>query len=254
MKTSELITKLISNITKKDAAGRPFCSAVVLAAGNSTRMSGCNKQFYSLCGVPVLAYTLRNLDACESVHEIIVAARPEEIELVWALAREFGIRKLTRVVEGGATRLLSASRGADVRDKRAKLVAVHDGARPLGSPVMMARTIDLAAKTGAAFPAVPMKDTIKMLSPDGYIDHSPVRSLLRAAQTPQVFDADILVAAYAKAAKDGVDYTDDCACVEALGKRIYPAEGETTNIKITTPDDLVLARAILESMRETADV
>jgi 2-C-methyl-D-erythritol 4-phosphate cytidylyltransferase len=245
---------LIPKIIKKDAPPRPFCSAVVLAAGNSTRMSGCNKQFYSLCGVPVLGYTLKNLDACENVDEIIVAARAEEIELVWELAREHGIHKLTKVVEGGATRLLSASRGTDVRDKRSKLIAVHDGARPLGSPEMMARVIALAAKTGAAFPAVPMKDTIKMMSPDGYIDHSPVRSLLRAAQTPQVFDADMLAAAYAKAAKDGVDYTDDCACVEAIGKRIYPAEGETTNIKITTPDDLVLARAILESMRETVNV
>ena len=247
MKIKKLVENMMDKIKKQDAGSRPFCSAVVPAAGNSTRMAGCNKQFSTLCGIPVLAHTLRNLEACEYVDEIVVATKPEEIPHVANLAAEYGITKLTNVVMGGDSRGVSVALGAAACDKRAQLIAVHDGARPLGSAEMIGRVIALAAKTGAAVVAVPVKDTIKMMSPEGYIDHTPTRALLRAAQTPQVFDAAVLKAAYAKAAQEGIDYTDDCAAVEAIGKHIYTCDGENTNIKITTPEDLILAEAILEA-------
>ncbi|MBQ1230534.1 MAG: 2-C-methyl-D-erythritol 4-phosphate cytidylyltransferase, partial [Clostridia bacterium] len=179
--------------------------------------------------------------------EIVVATKSEEIPAVAKLADEYGITKLSKVILGGASRGESAYLGALSCNERAKLIAVHDGARPLGSSEMIARVVELAAKTGAAVVAVPVKDTIKMMSPEGYIDHTPKRDMLRAAQTPQVFDAAILRAAYAKAMEEGIDYTDDCAAVEALGKHIYICDGENTNLKITTPEDLILAQAILEA-------
>ncbi|MBE6935262.1 MAG: 2-C-methyl-D-erythritol 4-phosphate cytidylyltransferase [Ruminococcaceae bacterium] len=247
MNFPELIHKVVDKIKHRDAAARPFCTAVVPAAGSSTRMAGENKQFSTLMGIPVLAHTLRNLENCPVVDEIIVATKSEEIPAVAKLADEYGITKLSKVVMGGASRGESAYLGALACSDRTRLIAVHDGARPLGSSEMIARVIELAAKTGAAVVTVPVKDTIKMMSPEGYIDHTPQRDMLRAAQTPQVFDADILRAAYAKAMEYGIDYTDDCAAVEALGKHIYICDGENTNLKITTPDDLILAQAILEA-------
>lgn len=247
MNVKNLVAKMIDKRKEREENPRPFCSAVVPAAGNSTRMAGCDKQFSTLRGIPVLAHTLMNLEACEAVDEIVVATRTEEIPHVARLAAEYGITKLTQVVSGGDTRGKSVARGAAACSPQARLIAVYDGARPLGTPEMIARTIALGAKTDAAVAVVPMKDTIKYMSDEGYIDHTPDRAHLRAAQMPQVFDAALLKAAYAKAEQDGLEYTDDCAVVEALGKRVYVCDGETTNIKITTPDDLILAEAILEA-------
>ena len=245
MKLKKLVDYMKEKLSERDAAMRPFCTAVVPAAGSSTRMAGQDKQFCRLREIPVLARTLMQLQACEAVDEIVVATRTEEIERVRALAAEHGVTKLTQVVAGGCSRGESVAKGAAVCSEKTRLIAVHDGARPLGSPAMIARVIALAAKTDAAVAVVPVKDTIKMMAPDGAIDHTPDRALLRAAQTPQVFDADLLRAAYAKAAADGIDYTDDCAAVEALGKRIYTCDGENTNIKITTPEDLISAERFL---------
>ncbi len=247
MNLKKLVAAMKDTLKEREEKTHPHCTAVVPAAGNSTRMAGCNKQFYSLRGIPVLARTLMNLEACRLVDEIVVATRPEEIPLVGTLAAEYHITKLTQVVAGGCSRGESVAKGAAACSSRTKLIAVHDGARPLGSPEMIDRVIALAAKTDAAVVTVPMKDTIKVMAPEGYIDHTPDRASLRAAQTPQVFDADLLKAAYARAAQRGIDYTDDCAAVEALGKHIYICDGENTNIKITTPEDLILAAAILEA-------
>ena len=127
MNIKKLVEKMMDKIKKQDAGSRPFCSAVVPAAGNSTRMAGCNKQFSTLCGIPVLAHTLRNLEACEYVDEIVVATKPEEIPHVANLAAEYGITKLTNVVMGGDSRGASVALGAAACDKRAQLIAVHDG-------------------------------------------------------------------------------------------------------------------------------
>jgi len=247
MKIRKLVINIMEQILQRDASARPFCTAVVPAAGTSTRMEGQNKQFSTLQGIPVLAHTLRNLQACDAVDEIVIATRAEEIESVRLLAAEYGITKLANVVEGGASRGKSVALGAAAVSPQCRIIAVYDGARPLGTPGMIARTIALAAKTNAAVAVVPVKDTIKYMGEGNEIDHTPDRSRLRAAQMPQVFDADLLRAAYAKAEQDGIEYTDDCAAVEALGKKVYVCEGENTNLKITTPEDLILAEAILEA-------
>ena len=247
MNLEKLVGFMKDTLKERDEKKRPFCTAVVPAAGSSTRMAGQDKQFCPLLGIPVLARTLLQLEACEAVDEIVVATRPQEIDRVRELAEQYGVKKLTQVVAGGCSRGESVAKGAAACSKKTRLIAVHDGARPLGTPEMIARVIALAAKTDAAVGVVPVKDTIKMMGKDGAIDHTPDRSLLRAAQTPQVFDADLLRAAYAKAAELNIDYTDDCAAVEALGKVVYTCEGENTNIKITTPEDLILASAILEA-------
>ena len=126
----------------------------------------------------------------------------------------------------------------------AAFLAVHDGARPLASPELIDRTIALAHRTNAAAPAVPVKDTIKVVR-DGRVESTPDRDSLRAIQTPQVFDAALLRAALESARIAGETVTDDCCAVERLGKEIYLTDGSYENIKITTPEDLVLAAELL---------
>ena len=126
-----------------------------------------------------------------------------------------------------------------------ELLAVQDGARPLVTPALIDRTVEAAAKCGAAAPAVPVKDTIKTVAEDGAVTGTPDRSTLRAVQTPQVFEADLLKAALQSALENEVPVTDDCSAVERLGKVVYLIDGNEENLKITTPVDLVIAEAIL---------
>ena len=139
----------------------------------------------------------------------------------------------------------SVQRGLMHISREAELAAIHDGARPLVSGAVIARTVSLAAETGAAIPAVPVKDTIKR-AVDGVICDTPQRSELFAAQTPQIFKADVLKAALTKVTEQQLEITDDASAVELLGMSVSIAEGDECNIKITTQADLILAEAILE--------
>ena len=222
-----------------------FCTVVVVAAGESTRM-GRDKLFIELRGIPVLAWTLQALDASPSVDEIIVVTREEKLDAVAALKNEYGIRKLSKVVIGGKTRTESALSGASEADKRAKVICIHDAVRPFVTEEIISDAVHNAVLHQAAAPAVPVKDTIKRAT-DGVVSETPARSELFAVQTPQAFHPDILKAALTAAVRDGVSYTDDCAAVEALGVHTYLSRGSEENIKITTPADLPLAEAILQN-------
>lgn len=239
---------------------RASCTVLVPAAGNSSRMGGKNKLAAPLDGVPVLARTLGVLQAAKRVDEIIVAAREEDLENVSRLCKEYSIGKCTKVVRGGETRAHSTLLAAMEASRRAALLAVHDGARPLATPELVDRVIEAAARYNAAAPALPVKDTIKRVRKDAEIqkekgkricrvDQTLDRDALRAVQTPQVFDADLLKAALQAAIEAGVPVTDDCSAVERLGKAVYLVKGEEENLKITTPLDLALARAVLEGRK-----
>jgi len=226
-------------------AQRPFCTAVVAAAGSSSRMGdGVNKLLLPLDGVPVLARTLTALQQASRVDAIVVAAREEDILPFSDLCKTFEITKPVKVVRGGGSREHSVLLAALEADQRTELLAVHDGDRPLASPALIDAVIDKAARCNAAAPAVPLKDTVKAAA-DGQVVETLDRSRLAAVQTPQAFEAGLLKAALQSALEAGAELTDDCSAVERLGKIVYLVDGAEENIKITTPIDMVVAEALL---------
>ena len=231
------------------SAVRPTCTAILAASGSSQRMGGENKLLLPLDGMPVLAHTLRAVDAAQSVDEIVIAAREEDLLTYAELCKTYGVRKPVKVVVGGATRQESVLRAALEARADAKLLAVQDGARPLVTPELFDAVVLRAAVCAAAAPAVPVHDTIK-LARDRRVTETPDRSMLFAVQTPQVFDAGLLKAALQSALTEHAALTDDCSAVERLGKAVYLTDGDEENIKITTPLDLIVAEAILRRREE----
>ncbi len=238
------MNKLIKKIFHRTAEDHPYCSAIVPAAGSSRRMGGENKLLMQVGGMPVLVRTLLALDRSRLVDEIVIATREEDLMLIGDLCKQFAITKPVKIVRGGDTRQESVLAAALECRPEGKFIAVHDGARPLATPELIDSVIALAHKTNAAAPGVPVKDTIKVVR-DGKVVSTPDRDTLRAIQTPQVFDAQLLRAALQSAVESGASITDDCSAVELLGKEVYLTEGSYENIKITTPEDVAQAEEIL---------
>ena len=234
---------------KKEIYKGPYCSCVVAAAGSSSRMGGVDKLMATLDGQPVILRTLRALNDSPCIQEILVVTREERLVDVAALARDAGLQKVTQVLVGGESRLESVYKGVNQVSDKAKLIAVHDGARPLVSQAVIEGAVTGAQRFPAAAPAIPVKDTIKEAE-GGLVTATPDRANLRAIQTPQVFDADLLKAALQKAMDDKVDVTDDCAAVERLGAAVALTAGDERNIKITTPIDLAVAELLLANPPE----
>ena len=243
----KLFSKLFGK--KENKADHPFCSVIVAAAGSSRRMEGQNKLMLPLDGIPVLARTLLALDGSRLIDEIVVAVQEEDLLPTGDLCRLYGVTKPVKIVRGGESRLDSVLAAAMECREDAAFLAVDDGARPLADPELIDRVVALAHRTNAAAPAVPVKDTIKVVR-DGRVESTPDRALLRAVQTPQVFDAQLLRAALQSAQTLGAEITDDCSAVERLGKEVYLTEGSYENIKITTPEDMLLACELLRRREE----
>ena len=219
------------------------CSAVVPAAGSSTRM-GKDKLLLPLGEQPVLLHTLRALELCPYITEIVVVTREELIVPIGQLCRDAALEKVRKVIVGGATRSHSVLAGLGELSQDAELAAIHDGARPLVSQAVLEAVIRRASECGAAAPAVPVKDTVKRAR-DGLVTATLDRAELRAVQTPQVFQVDLIKTALQKALEDGAELTDDCAAVERLGIGVALTEGDYCNLKLTTPEDLTVAEALL---------
>lgn len=226
----------------------PYCAAVIVAAGQATRMAGKDKILTEIGGMPVICRTLEAFDHNEMVDEIIVVARVDLMERVSELCAAYP--KVRIVVSGGSSRLESVYAGVSAVSEQTRLIAVHDGARPLVGDDVISNTIAKAAKFGAAAPAIAVKDTIKVSS-SGAVDATPDRKTLFAVQTPQVFDCDLLKGALQNAIDKKLEVTDDCSCVEAIGMKVQLTDGSEENIKITTPFDLELAELILRKREET---
>lgn len=222
---------------------KPSCTAVIVAAGESTRM-GADKLFLPLAGIPVLARTLMQFEQCRAVSEIIVVTREDKIVPVADLCKEYGIAKATKILLGGATRLESSAAGVFQADRHSKLIAISDGVRPLVTPELIMSAVEAAKTYRAVTVAVPVKDTIK-IAENGVVTGTPDRSTMFAVQTPQVFEADIIKSALTKALREKMTVTDDCSAVEALGHPVYLIDGSYENVKITTPEDLSLTEALL---------
>jgi len=222
------------------------CGAVIVAAGSASRMGGIDKVMAPLGGEPMIARTVRNFQECDAVSEIVVVTRPDLIEGIERYCMRYP--KLRAVVAGGKTRQESVSLGLDALSDGMKLAAIHDGARPFAAWQLIDRCIRAANTYSAAAPAIPVKDTIKVVE-GRIVKSTPDRSTLYAVQTPQVFDYDLLRGALTKAEQDGAQVTDDCSAVERMGMSVKIVEGDERNIKITTPLDLKIAQLLLEESK-----
>ena len=219
------------------------CGAVIVAAGSASRMGGIDKVMAPLGGEPMILRTVRTFQNCGAIKEIVIVTREDLILPITELCG--GFDKVRAVVRGGDSRQASVKLGLSAFTDKMELAAVHDGARPLVSQAVIDRTVRAAHTYGGAAPVVSVKDTIKVFE-GGFIASTPDRETLRAVQTPQVFDLDLLRGALEKADKDGAAVTDDCSAVERLGLKIRLVEGEERNLKVTTPMDLKIAEMLLE--------
>ena len=227
----------------------PHCSAVIVAAGSSQRM-GSDKLLHNLGIMPVLARTLLAFQDCDLVDEIVVVTRMEKIMEVAGLCKKYRIEKVSKVISGGATRMESALAGVSEVKSRAKLIAIHDGARPLVSVELIERTIRAAAQYKAAVPAVKSVDSLKLVDDKDTVTGSVDREQVLRVQTPQVFEADLIKGALSYAAEKKLPLTDDCSAAELMGIKAHVVPGEEDNIKLTTPRDMLFAAAILKDRGE----
>ena len=220
---------------------------IIAAAGQGNRMqSSTNKQYLLLNERPVIAYSLDFFDKLDVVDEIVVVTGEKELDYCEnEIIKRFKYNKVSAVLPGGAERQDSVWAGLTKLGSDTELVAVHDGARPLLSLAVFLRLLEAAEQWGAAIPGVVCKDTIKVVDKDGFVSQTPDRSTLFAIQTPQVFRYDQLLAAYRQAYQDDFRGTDDAALFEHYIGRVKVVEGDFNNLKITTPGDLVLAKALL---------
>ena len=216
-------------------------SAVIVAAGSSSRMKAdINKVFMDLGGKTVIRNTLEVFEGSPVISEIILVTRECDIEKAREIAS--GITKLKNIVAGGSDRQQSVSNG--VRMASCEMIAIHDGARPLITAEEIKKVCKDAEKYGAATLCTKVKDTIKVADSDGFVKTTPERASLRAIATPQVFDRIEYMKALEKAENENKSFTDDCQLIENNGGRVFLTEGEYTNIKITTPEDIKTANAL----------
>ena len=230
---------------RKNKEAPPFVSAVIAAAGQSRRM-GENKLLLELAGLPVIIHTLLAFERAPSVSEIVLVASEKDIVEIGRLCAAFEFSKLAQVVRGGDTRQQSVLAGVLAASPEAAFVAVHDGARPLVTLELIERVVAEGIACGAAAPGIPVKDTVKRVR-DGMIEETVDRETLVQIQTPQVFDVALLKGALSAAEASGRTVTDECQAVEAIGGRIRVCPGEGENLKLTTPEDVAAAEAILEN-------
>jgi len=224
---------------------KDFFSAIIVAAGNSSRMGTKeSKMFIDLCGKTVISRTVDIFLNCDLIDEIIIVCKDEDKDRISSL---IGFDKPIKFAKGGETRQKSVLNGIKCTDEKCTYLVIHDGARPLVTQKEIKSVIEDAKKYSAATLSTKVKDTIKV-SKDGFIETTPDRDTLYAVQTPQVF----LKSLYMKAEEklENENFTDDCKLIEEYGEKVYLTLGEYTNIKITTADDIILAKSILEGREE----
>ncbi|MBQ7479706.1 MAG: 2-C-methyl-D-erythritol 4-phosphate cytidylyltransferase [Selenomonadaceae bacterium] len=225
-------------------------TAVFPAAGQGRRMNvGINKVFLDLVGKPILVHTLQRFSRSKYINHLVVVVAAEEISFIRKLLKAVPGLKPYQVVAGGSERQYSIANGLAVVPKESEIVLVHDAARPLTSVETIDRVVEGAREIGGAIAAVPEKNTVKIVAEDGIVKETPPRKTLWEVQTPQGFRKDILLEAYRKAEEDGFLGTDDSSLVERLGVPVKVVESDYRNIKVTTPEDMLIAEAFLQKDR-----
>jgi len=221
--------------------------AIVPAAGSGNRMGrDVSKQYLSLGGTPLLVHSLKVFEECPLVDALLVVVPPQDIDFVRnTLLAPWDMKKVAGVIPGGKERQDSVRAGIEALDPDAGVVIVHDAVRPFTTVELISQCIRTAGEEGAVTVGVPLKDTVKEVAPDGRVMRTCDRSLLWLTQTPQAFRRDIIENAHRAAVRDGFRGTDDASLVERLGIAVRMIRGDYGNIKITTPEDLVIAEAML---------
>lgn len=224
-----------------------YVSVVIAASGMGKRMnSNINKQYLLLKERPILAYTIEKFDNNEYIDEVIIVAREEEKEYcAREVVEKYGFRKVANIVGGGTERQDSVYKGLLSVNDSCSVVLIHDGVRPFLRDEDIMNSIDGAIKYNACVIGVPVKDTIKIVDDNKDIIDTPERRCLWAVQTPQSFSYELILKAYKEAEDKKIFATDDSILVERLGYKVKMIEGLYSNIKITTPEDLILAELLL---------
>lgn len=230
--------------------------AVIPAAGSGSRMgTTVKKQYLQIDGLPVLAHTLKVFENSPLVNGVVLVVGEQELE--WCrqeIVQQYGFNKVLAVVPGGNHRQHSVYNGLLALDAQDEdIVIVHDGARPLFTNDILEKAIQATLEKQAAVVAVPVKDTIKVVSSQRKVVNTPPRETLWAVQTPQVFNYRLLLNAYRHAEKNSFLGTDDASLIEYHGHGVFIVPGDYENIKITTPEDLLLAESILKRRRKQCE-
>lgn len=225
-----------------------YVSVIIAAAGMSNRMgSKINKQFIAIGGKPILAHTIEKFEKCRYIDEIILVAKEEEIEYCRKeIVKKYRFNKVSNIIRGGKERQDSVYNGILALNEKSDIVLTHDGARPFVKIENIEDGIKGTIEHGACVIGVPVTDTIKVVGENKTIDSTPQRSLLWAAQTPQCFLKDLLIKGYENAIDDGFVGTDDSSIVERIGYDVKMVMGSYENIKITTPEDIILAESLFK--------
>ena len=229
----------------KKKGAKTYITAIVPSAGKGRRFkSGVPKPFALLNKRPVLLYALKALQSSIFIDDIVLVIDRSLVNSARRLIKRAGITKVRCCTGGGKTRSASVQNGLRCIDKKTSLVLIHDGVRPFINKDMIKRAVSAAKKFGASVAAVPVKATIKISKEKSFVKYTPDRSGVWEVQTPQVFRRGLIEKAYAKIGRNK-SFTDDASLVENFGKRVKIVKGDYGNIKITTPEDIKIAEALL---------
>lgn len=222
-------------------------TAIVLAAGKGTRMnSGMNKQFILLNGKPLLVHTLEAFQNCKEIDSIILVAGRDELQLCREqILDAYSFDKVDKLLSGGSERQQSVYNGIVELDEGCSIVVIHDGARPIVPGNIIERCIEGAKAYGAVSAGMPAKETIKVLDENGFVEYTPERGRLWVTQTPQAFKTDIIRKAHENAGINAISGTDDAFLVEKIGVKVKMIESSYENIKVTTPEDIIIAETLM---------
>ncbi len=227
-------------------------AALIVAAGEGRRMGTAQtKALIPLKGIPILVRAIQPFEACTRVHSLYPVLREADIR-PWhqKILEEFSLKKAKPPVVGGLQRQDSVRLGLEAIREDVDIVLIHDGARPFVDAAMLERLLDTVEEAQAAVVAVPVKETLKIVSSAGFVLETPSREGLWHVQTPQAFDYRLILEAHRRAVAEDIVTTDDAALVERLGIPVNVVQGSYKNIKITTPEDLIIAQAFLEDRGE----
>ena len=227
--------------------------AVIVSAGKGHRfMETKKKQFHLLGEKPILAHTLEKFEACPLIHSILLVVGQEDMDYcLKEIIEKYKYQKISQIIPGGKQRQESVKNGIDALPNNVEVVVIHDGVRPFVTREMIEESIRSAIRFQAVAFGLPVKDTIKMVNPDGTVLKTLERESLWQIQTPQTFRIALIKKAYHQATEDGFIGTDDASLIERLGERVHILPGSYNNIKITTPEDLILANLFLKMKRMT---
>ena len=241
------LVELYQKVRKED---KPLsCAAVVVAAGSAQRM-GFDKLGVMLEGQPVLVRAIMPFELSPLISEIVVVTRADRLEEIAEICDRYNLKKVSGVVAGGKTRTESSLAGVMAVKSDCGLIAIHDGARPFVSQGVIERCVMSASKQYAAVPVLKSTDTLREIDDEGTLTGTLDRDRVVRVQTPQIFLTDLVKGALSDAVRRGMNFTDDAAAVERMGLAIKSVPGDEDNIKLTTPQDLVIAEEILRRRRE----